>query len=542
MAYSPQAATQRSGSSEPSSPYISPVATRPRQGALTSDGLPNDVLSHLTLPMPKRRGAVSGASGPALPFPPLQRPPRRDTSRGPSPSAEEGPELPRIAPLNAPPQRRGAIAAPGFSSLTRSNTSIPGMSSMGTSPFQPGYEDSRTSHDGVPAYAPSGSGLGPSASIPASWTDLRRSSRGSAPPLDNNYLASFSTAPSASAADGIPPTTTYQSTSSYPSSAAVTAGTSASSHVAYVSAAYSPPPSGASFAPMHVGQYGNPTAGLGRPAWQPTMTAGPSMHNMYAPSGLSFDVAKPRPRSGPRIDSDVPRNFRCQYAGCPARFQRNHDLKRHQRGHLATRPFSCSCGKSFSRKDALKRHMLVKGCGHASRRDGAGGKSQERDAKRSNSQGPDAGPEGEADDQDDLDEGEDQSPDEERQDMDAQDGEQYGRHRGYSGSSTHTSSWQDTARSRMTSAPQTRAPLRTHSSDEWSGRSSQDVHCSPSRVESGSGSHYATSVASYQPSTSNYLSSHSTYSSAYDPPSSTIRRESIASLLNFPSTPIAPGR
>ncbi|PWN42445.1 hypothetical protein IE81DRAFT_123500 [Ceraceosorus guamensis] len=126
--------------------------------------------------------------------------------------------------------------------------------------------------------------------------------------------------------------------------------------------------------------------------------------------------------------------------------------------------------------------------------------------------------------------------------MDTQDAEEYGRHRGYSGSSTHTPGWQDTARSRMTSAPQSRAPLRTHSSDEWSGRSSHDVHGSPSRVESGSGSHYATSVASYQPSTSNYLSSHSAYSSAYDPPSSTIRRESIASLLNFPSTPIVPGR
>ncbi|PWN31445.1 uncharacterized protein FA14DRAFT_106239, partial [Meira miltonrushii] len=48
---------------------------------------------------------------------------------------------------------------------------------------------------------------------------------------------------------------------------------------------------------------------------------------------------------------------------CPARFARNHDLKRHQRGHLSVRPYPCTwCGKSFSRKDALKRHVLVKGC------------------------------------------------------------------------------------------------------------------------------------------------------------------------------------
>ncbi|PWN93895.1 hypothetical protein FA10DRAFT_224285, partial [Acaromyces ingoldii] len=53
------------------------------------------------------------------------------------------------------------------------------------------------------------------------------------------------------------------------------------------------------------------------------------------------------------------RIFAC--SECPARFARNHDLKRHQRGHLSVRPFPCDyCGKSFSRKDALKRHVAVK--------------------------------------------------------------------------------------------------------------------------------------------------------------------------------------
>ena len=42
---------------------------------------------------------------------------------------------------------------------------------------------------------------------------------------------------------------------------------------------------------------------------------------------------------------------------------RNHDLKRHKRIHLAVKPFGCDkCGKTFSRKDALRRHWLVKGC------------------------------------------------------------------------------------------------------------------------------------------------------------------------------------
>ncbi|KAI9839726.1 MAG: hypothetical protein M1837_002045 [Sclerophora amabilis] len=56
------------------------------------------------------------------------------------------------------------------------------------------------------------------------------------------------------------------------------------------------------------------------------------------------------------------RPFKCDV--CPQSFNRNHDLKRHKRIHLAVKPFPCGhCEKSFSRKDALKRHILVKGCG-----------------------------------------------------------------------------------------------------------------------------------------------------------------------------------
>ncbi|CAK7239571.1 MAG: hypothetical protein STHCBS139747_001002 [Sporothrix thermara] len=56
------------------------------------------------------------------------------------------------------------------------------------------------------------------------------------------------------------------------------------------------------------------------------------------------------------------RPFKCDQ--CPQSFNRNHDLKRHKRIHLAVKPFPCNyCEKSFSRKDALKRHRLVKGCG-----------------------------------------------------------------------------------------------------------------------------------------------------------------------------------
>lgn len=53
--------------------------------------------------------------------------------------------------------------------------------------------------------------------------------------------------------------------------------------------------------------------------------------------------------------SSIPtdRPFRCDM--CRQSFNRNHDLKRHKRIHLAVKPFPCGhCDKSFSRKDALK--------------------------------------------------------------------------------------------------------------------------------------------------------------------------------------------
>lgn len=47
------------------------------------------------------------------------------------------------------------------------------------------------------------------------------------------------------------------------------------------------------------------------------------------------------------------RPFKCDE--CPQSFNRNHDLKRHKKIHLAVKPFPCGhCDKSFSRKDALK--------------------------------------------------------------------------------------------------------------------------------------------------------------------------------------------
>ncbi|KAF2499557.1 hypothetical protein BU16DRAFT_454332 [Lophium mytilinum] len=82
----------------------------------------------------------------------------------------------------------------------------------------------------------------------------------------------------------------------------------------------------------------------------------------------------------PQAANDRP--FKCDQ--CPQSFNRNHDLKRHKRIHLAVKPFPCGhCDKSFSRKDALKRHILVKGCGKVS----SGGDGEKNESLSPNDKG-----------------------------------------------------------------------------------------------------------------------------------------------------------
>ncbi|CAG8897966.1 unnamed protein product [Penicillium salamii] len=101
---------------------------------------------------------------------------------------------------------------------------------------------------------------------------------------------------------------------------------------------------------------GGPMSMMG--GMQPGLLPGFNSGHVASSQHLYGSHAPPHGMSAPAAD----RPFKCDQ--CPQSFNRNHDLKRHKRIHLAVKPFPCAhCDKSFSRKDALKRHILVKGCG-----------------------------------------------------------------------------------------------------------------------------------------------------------------------------------
>ncbi|KAJ6562641.1 hypothetical protein B0H19DRAFT_992662, partial [Mycena capillaripes] len=73
----------------------------------------------------------------------------------------------------------------------------------------------------------------------------------------------------------------------------------------------------------------------------------------------------PPPLHGGDFPATPSRPYPCD--ACPLSFERHHDLKRHRVTHAGERPYVCNggCDKTFTRKDALKRHQLSKECGRA---------------------------------------------------------------------------------------------------------------------------------------------------------------------------------
>lgn len=403
-------------SSRNSSPYTSPhIAPRPRApiAAAVESTMEEVTLPPIQAAVPMRRGAVSGASsGPSLPFPPI-RPPFEDDdmpSRGPSPTLGKrgsfsmghsnhvppGPEVQLPTPvLSGSGERRGTIISiPSFSSSSLHHHSEGSTLDVPRSSIARLADDSNY-------YAP-----------PASSTPQRYGATDGVIPWSSQYKPSRSG--SVDPSSGPPPLPPYHSSpSSYVPGGAV--ASSASSHrighfnddthrqysysrpspLVSQPYTYAPEPRtvssnyrleyqrdasemspGSNSSAMHVDSSLSPRMKQSHlmhhedPYGHSHSRSSVSSHHhhpyqhhtqshLVAPHESETSINGKRPRSAPRVMSSQPRIFACTQ--CPARFARNHDLKRHQRGHLSVRPYPCNwCGKSFSRKDALKRHILVK--------------------------------------------------------------------------------------------------------------------------------------------------------------------------------------
>lgn len=132
----------------------------------------------------------------------------------------------------------------------------------------------------------------------------------------------------------------------------------ASSSFARYASLYVEKPHPAMAAPQGCGQSRPTDSGYNLPA-----VTGPIMsnfHNSENQMALVGGMSMQRQIGGTmyghhpgQIHQRNDRPFKCDQ--CPQSFNRNHDLKRHKRIHLAVKPFPCGlCEKSFSRKDALK--------------------------------------------------------------------------------------------------------------------------------------------------------------------------------------------
>jgi Zinc finger, C2H2 type len=143
----------------------------------------------------------------------------------------------------------------------------------------------------------------------------------------------------------------------------------------YRAGAGSPPPlvshAGSRAAPIRMNS--SPLSHTEARPRQPPLTSQPPAHPIsrrgssastssqsYQPRAVPIEPATGHTKNSASASATQPRPHVCELCGLA--FVRGHDLKRHKDTHTNSKPHVCDCGKSFSRKDALKRHVHLKSC------------------------------------------------------------------------------------------------------------------------------------------------------------------------------------
>jgi uncharacterized Zn-finger protein len=172
------------------------------------------------------------------------------------------------------------------------------------------------------------------------------------PAAPNNYMSTHHASSPPYAMPNMPPSSTHYTTNNH---------AAAPSH---------PYPPNAAVSPYNQQQQQQQMYPQEYPMRQPAH----SPNQIYPPAGPSRSHAIPNVTQPYVIDGPIApavqypasptRPFSCDM--CALSFNRQHDLKRHRDTHSGEKPFLCNggCGKTFTRKDALKRHQLVKHCGY----------------------------------------------------------------------------------------------------------------------------------------------------------------------------------
>lgn len=91
----------------------------------------------------------------------------------------------------------------------------------------------------------------------------------------------------------------------------------------------------------------------------PPPTAPIMISQLHSSSHYAPQIPLSPPLSvSPQYPASPSRPFSCDL--CALSFNRQHDLKRHRETHTGEKPYLCNggCGKTFTRKDALKRHQV----------------------------------------------------------------------------------------------------------------------------------------------------------------------------------------